>query len=281
MTAGRTNFDWEADLGFLEPEGNDSWVGDLDLQAFKFKKDWGAANLELVLGRVDDDLGALGLYEYYLAAALANFDINEKFRIGALGYFYWSDYEPVGGDSDDGYTAAVYAGFRFHPSVELKGIVYFQNGDGVRFDDDSSNAWKAIIDIDQDLLKFTSLWLEYAQIDNNFVMDHFDADLYPGPDDILNGGPLGTPGSNNTTKLFLVNAQQKWNDKWSSYLRYAHWDFDLGRDDTLNEFTAGVKYQFTDAMSFELSYDALDADANVGVNNDKDHLVRFRTFVSF
>jgi hypothetical protein len=303
MTVGRTNFDWEADLGFIEPNAWESWIGDLDLQAFKFKKDWGMANLELVIGRVDDD-AALNLdydltaapitvtddpaHEYYLVSALANFDINEKFRAGAMGYYYWSDYKPAK-KSDNGYTAGIYAGFKFHPSVELKGIYYFQSGDGEKFDDDSSNAWKAIIEVDQDLLKFTSLWLEYGQIDNNFTMDHWNADFYRagaekslGIDD--DRGRL-SGNDKNTTSLFLVNAQQKWNDKWSTFLRYAHWDFDSNKDDTLNEITAGVKYQFTDAMSFELSYDAFDADtkwdAGAGKAYDKDHIIRFRTLVNF
>jgi hypothetical protein len=315
MTVGRTTFDWEDQLGLIEPNAWDSSIGDLDLQAFKFKKDWGIANLELVIGRVadnegwnyttnDEQPGATGVfgggvptiahpdYEAYLAAALVNFDINEKFRVGALGYFYWSDSEPVHADSVDGYTAGVYAGFKFHPSVELKGIYYIQDGD--LFADDNATAWKAILDVNQDLLKFTSLWLEYAQIDNNFAFN-YDADFYPGIGDyainLFNGNAATAPwgGNNdNTTKLLLVHAQQKWNDKWSTFVRYAHWDFDLGSDDTLYELTFGVGYQYTDAVSFELMYDTIKSDqeysvnaGNYGLNRDSDHLIRFRTFVTF
>jgi hypothetical protein len=324
MHAGRLNFDWEADQGFVEPGANDSWFGDLDLQAFHFKKDWGIANLELVVGRLsddganrgwefDDDLDHPGVdwddedYEYYLVSALANFDFNEKFRGGAMGYFAWSDYEPwrtpynpyatpptppVTADGrlpgDDFYTVGIYAGFKFHPSVELKGIYYFSGWDddtpGV---DDSGNAWKAILDIDQDLLKFTSLWLEYGQIDNNVlggVMDgvigHNDADFYRGAGPDWSGGFPGR--RDGTSKGFIVNTQQKWNDKWSTYLRYAHWDFDGGTNtnDTADEWTIAAKYQYTDALSFELSYDNVSWDDVAGAE-DSDHLIRFRTFVAF
>jgi hypothetical protein len=69
-------------------------------------------------------------------------------------------------------TYGIYAGFAFNPNVELKGIYYFQNlGDDIRGADveDSPKAWKAVLDVKQDLLKFTSLWLQYEQIDNTFT----------------------------------------------------------------------------------------------------------------
>ncbi|MDR1509343.1 MAG: OprO/OprP family phosphate-selective porin, partial [Synergistaceae bacterium] len=179
--------------------------------------------------------------------------------------------------------------------VELKGIYYFSGWDDDPGVDDSGKAWKAILDVDQDLLKFTSLWLEYGQIDNNVregvmgAIGHRDADFYrgsmPGWSGITPQDPEFFPGRDDgTTKVFIVNTQQKWNDKWSTYLRYAHWDFDAPAGaligDKADEWTVGAKYQYTDALSFELSYDNVSWDDVAGAE-DSDHLIRFRTFVAF
>jgi phosphate-selective porin len=110
-------------------------------------------------------------------------------------------------------------------------------------------------------------------------LDNPTADFYRNAEPGFSSGSL--PGRDDgTTKLFIVNAQQKWNDKWSTYLRYAHWDFDDVRDDTAQEWTVGAKYQYTDALSFELSYDNVSWDDLPG-REDSDHLIRFRTLVAF
>ena len=63
----------------------------------------------------------------------------------------------------------IYAGFKFTPAIELKGIYYFQNlGDNMPVMDDSQKAWKAVLDVKQEALKFTSLWLQsvsYTHLD--------------------------------------------------------------------------------------------------------------------
>lgn len=60
------------------------------------------------------------------------------------------------------------------------------------------------------------------------------------------------PVNNQSTKFFFVRADQKWNDKWSTYLRYQSADFDtLGLDDAKG-YGAGVTYQYTPAVAFRL-----------------------------
>jgi hypothetical protein len=62
-------------------------------------------------------------------------------------------------------------GITFSPGFEFKGAYYIQDHDGpsgVKHFDDSPDAYKAIIDVSQDTLHFTSLWIEYAKLDPNF-----------------------------------------------------------------------------------------------------------------
>ena len=91
------------------------------------------------------------------------------------------------------------------------------------------------------------------------------------------------PINNNTTKFFFVYATQKWNDKWSSYLRYQQADFDTAGLDDAKGYGVGVTYQYTPAMAFRLAYDNVDYGDNNGTRamNGKDHVVQFRTTVNF
>jgi phosphate-selective porin len=90
------------------------------------------------------------------------------------------------------------------------------------------------------------------------------------------------PFNNETSKYFFVRADQKWNDKWSTFLRYVQADFDTaGIDDTKN-WTVGVNYQYTPAVQFRLAYDQIDyGNAVANDNNGKESLIRFRTTVNF
>jgi hypothetical protein len=244
--------------------------------------------------------------DYFLFAGQANFTFSEKFRAGLLIYHFLEDGgKKVADNLDlDMTTFGGYLGFQFHPSVELKGVYYGQSydDDWAKFgnkvaddlaggtalnifaiEDDSATAWKVILDVNQDLLKFTSLWFEYGNIDNNFIMyrDGFD-DATPygvtGADLLAN-----RPYNDETTKVFLINTQQKWNDKWSSFLRYAQADYDTtGLADAKN-WTIGIGYQLNDAVKFTLSYDDIDYGTGnaAGFLNDDDHVIRFRTQVAF
>jgi phosphate-selective porin len=49
-------------------------------------------------------------------------------------------------------------------------------------------------------------------------------------------------------------------------------------DNTTN-WTFGVKYNYTPALSFELAYDKIE-NAQTAINND-DSLIRFRTHIAF
>jgi hypothetical protein len=296
FTVGRQTLDIEDALGFYID--NDSWFADVDTEALKFTKSWGVADFLLAFARVNDDGWNIDDpvegTEGFLIAANINANFNEKFRAGLIGYWYLTDEEieiTPGVDTDhDLTTYAGYLGFNFTPDIELKGIYYMQdagasrnrvlrNGNGDL--EDSSSAWKAILDVKQEALKFTSLWLEYGQMDNNFE-DIAGADpyaLYGGSGGVLFNRPINT----NTTKLLMVTAEQQWNDKWRTLLRYVQADYDTVNIDNATDWTVEVGYQYSPAIEFSLTYDNLDYGDNnpVGRRNGDDHLIRFRTFVSF
>jgi hypothetical protein len=226
----------------------------------------------------------LGFLEWTLYGAKINFNFNEKAFAGLLGYYRAVD-DDYGLDWDIDYsTFGIYAGFKFTPAIELKGIYYLQNqGDelaaftnsgivkGQNGYDDSANAWKVILDVDQDALKFTSLWLEYARIDNNFILDN-EPYAYNS-----NGLGVSAVGDADSTKsVIFAAANQQWNDRWSTFERYVNVDYDIdGLDDGTN-WTFGVGYQYTPAILFQLAYDSIDFD-----NDVDDHLINFRTYVTF
>ena len=248
-----------------------------------------------------------------MIAAKVGFDFNERFRAGLLGYWFMADEERTidGRDTDtDLSTYGAYLGFAFTPSIELKGVYYMQDqGDtiatlmsssapGTAGYDDSANAWKAILDVKQDVLKFTSLWLEYGQIDNNFLMNAHATHTYSQPGDFFGDNPYAwggaemlanMPYNTNTSKVWLIRANQQWNDKWRTFLRYAQADFDTDAVDDATNWSVGVGYRFSPAIEFELMYDAIDyGDSWVsdgvrtpGFRHGDDNVIRFRTYVTF
>ena len=187
-------------------------------------------------------------------------------------------------------------GITFSPGFQFKGAYYMQDHDGpngVSGFDDSPNAYKAIIDVSQDTLKFTSLWVEYAKFDPNFhtalsPWDAFGAELTPN---------LTMPAVSNVweTEALFVKLEQKWSDKWATYQRYGQFDHSLegyakkgrlanaGSFDITN-WTFGVQYWYTPTVLFELAYDDVDYDAGwqkVDEDLKDDSLVRLRTWIFF
>lgn len=287
---GRLLTDVEGDYGFyLE---NDAIFTDFRYDGFELTKKWNTVSAMAFVGRNSnrehseyaDTAEAGSFMAYGLNVA---WQPNEKFFGGLSGYWFADDNTP--GDGSWGFnTYGIYAGYKFNDAVELKGLYYFQDLDsdlanalGGVGAEDSPKAWKAVLTFDQSLLKFTSLRFEYAQTDNMF----FGTRNYYGIGEDTGYGAMpmdNMPWNNNTTKTFQVRADQKWNDKWSSFIRYTQADFDTtGLDDTKN-WGVAVKYQYTPAIAFRLLYDNIDfGDNNVSGNSGTDHVVQFRTTVSF
>ena len=117
------------------------------------------------------------------------------------------------------------------------------------------------------------------QIDNTFYglngQNNMDWGISPSITDNLPGNNTGT------TSVWMVGAEQVWNDKWTTMLKFAKADFDTTGADDANNWTFGVNYQYTPAVAFQLVYDTIDYGNVSPFDVEDDHIIKFRTSVSF
>jgi len=280
-TIGLQNIDWEDERGLYVD--NDAFVGDWDLKGFRFQRSFGMVDFDAFVTHQDDETAVSD--EYFMYGARMDFNFNEQFRLGLMGV--WNSYDFSEAVRTDNYNVDNTYGadmeFKFTPSVSLKGAYYKQNlwqKTAGTLANDSPKAYKVIVDAKQDLLKFTSLWLEYAKIDDAFFLTgDGDSTAYSnyGAEVLKN---RGAKTGNDETTVFFARADQKWSDKWSTFQRYVKADVSgTGVDDT-KDYTFGVAYQLNPAVKFELLYDKVDYGQG-GTETGDDHLVRFRTHVVF
>lgn len=304
---GRFFLDFEGDHGLYID--NDAIFGDYRVDGFQFTKTWNNFTATAVVGR---NTG----YGNPVSAAIKDFDIdvdgefnasymnyaldlfwqpNEKFFAGINGNWIVEDGDAAWSDGDmDIKTYSAYASYNFTPAIALQGTYYWQDlgSDVVDFGyykkqvgdvtEDSPQAWRVTLDLGQDLLKFTGIRFEYMQQDNTFagVRDPYNFGVDSATVASISEN---MPWNDGTSKLFFIYATQKWNDKWSSYLRYQQADFDTDGLDDAKGYGAGVTYQYTPAVAFRLAYDQVDygSDNLAGFKSDKDHVFQFRTAINF
>ena len=194
---------------------------------------------------------------------------GEKFHVSANGA--WFNEPGLYGMNWKMYYFAL--GFKPVRGIELIGA-YFMEKD-IEHD---PKAWKIVLDVDQDLLKFTSLRFEYADLDKGFFLN--------------NVGPLTWHAkmSHNVTsgylaedtKLFKVEALQKWGAKFQTYERWGQYkQSDNGK---AKELQLGIGYQYTPNLWFGVDYtkcDGLLYDGGKVYSDMKDKVIRFRTVLNF
>jgi len=321
LMVGKWNYNWEDEAGLYIDE--DAWFTDQTLTGFYWRKNLAKGDITLMTTHDEDkyekkigktkpktsdpsvDVYATGAEKYtdlgdhYYHGARFNFHMNDKFRIAVSGIYI--DYDEDGtlgcGEYDYGTYWADF-GITFTPGFQFKGAYFIQDHDGpnvINFDD-SPDAYKAIIDVSQDALKFTSLWIEYAKLDPNFhtalqPWSAYGAEVTP----VLMESPVDNVFE---TEVIFVYLQQKWSDKWVTYQRYGQFSHDpeayagLAGSFDITNWTFGVQYWYTPTVMFELAYDDVDYDdgwANPFNSNyswyDKglkdDSLIRFRTHIFF
>ena len=298
--AGRFMVDFEADHGLYVD--NDAIFGDYRVDGFQFTKAWNTVSVKALVGR------NAGFYNEVLAGDTSGFaddfmnyavDLtwqpNENFFVGINGNWMMEDSNDSIYANTDVSTYSVYASYNFTPAIALQGTYYFQDIDDVNAaanmiaanqygnaTEDSPQAWRATLDLGQDLLKFTGLRFEYQEQDNTFVgvRDPYSFGVDNGEQASIS---QNMPWNDGTTKFFFVYAAQQWNDKWSSYLRYGHADFDTDNIDDSDNYGIGVTYQYTPAIAFRLAYDYVDYGDNNpnGFYSGEDHVFQFRTVVNF
>ena len=279
---GRWLVDFEGDNGLYWEYDANPIFGSKRTDGFQLSKAWNAFTATAVIGRNSTYKwdSADGNYMNYMLDL--NWKPNEKFVLGATGYWFVGDAGLPDEFDMDVNNYGIYAGFKFTPAIELKGIYYFQKlGDNWAVAEDSPKAWKAVLDVKQEALKFTSLWLQYEQVDNSFMglnpQNNMDWGVVPS---ISDNRPVG---ADSTSKYWMIGATQQWNDKWSTFLKYAHADYDEDWLDDAKNYTIGVNYQYTPAIAFQLTYDHIDyGDTNpADYLNGDNHVVKFRTTVNF
>nr|HQD87071.1 S-layer protein [Bacillota bacterium] len=312
LMVGLWPYDWEGEAGLYIDE--DAWFTDQNLTGFYWRKN--LAKGDITLFATHDEADGVDFEEQpfvagqdrYNYGARFNFNMNDKFRIALSGLYFDFDNDGTVSDVDASvlwnedisfYDYGVYwvdFGITFTPGFQFKGAYYMQDHDGpniagVPFDD-SPNAYKAIIDVSQDTLKFTSLWLEYAKLDPNFhtplqPWSAYGAEVTPA----LMESPVINVFE---TEVIFVYLQQQWSDKWVTYQRYGQFDHSpegyareaglTGGFDITN-WTFGVQYWYTPTVMFELAYDDVDYDdgwtKNVDADLKDDNLIRFRTHIFF
>ena len=289
MRVGKQAIDLEDDLYFVSNPGTwqtDAVLSDYDgLKAYWFSKPFSMGQFDLVVAKADktDDDDGLGHSwdEHWLYMAKLGFNFNEQFSL-KLGYqFIKFEYEseviPGTFVDNDIKTWWVEPRINFTPNIALKGAYYAQ--------DNSTNLdpklWKVIVDIKQDALKFTSLWLEYDQVDKGFVTPNSDtfgmvANLSKYPLFYGNYGFGGYKMIVDDATVWRIAGNQKWTDTWGTWFQYAKFDLDAANAD-VNNYTFGVDYRYTPQVTFSLAYDKFDSD-DAAYNDD---VIHFRTKVNF
>jgi hypothetical protein len=282
--------------------GTDSWLYDRALDAIGLKKTFGAGTAWFYATHTNLDLSTLspgsalfGFWELYLAG---QFQFSERFGFD-LGIQYL-----FGDDSADQlasanlelssiYTAFGGLRFNFNENIALKGMYYLQDfGGTVRSGtnawlQEDAKAWRAVIDVKQDMLKFTSLWLEFDMVDNGFFMP-------TGPRALFNNYDWafkeleGLVSANNVVHsdltIWRIAAQQQWNDKFSTFEYFTNLTADTPTgttdDGKLTQWGIGVGYQYNPSVLFGLSWEQVSfSDAWDGRNDPGQ--IRFRTQVTF
>ncbi|HCA40308.1 MAG TPA: S-layer protein [Aminobacterium sp.] len=267
MKAGLWTMDWQDEDGLYTD--NDALFTDRAHKGFYFARPFSMGEFAAYASREDADVDEV--FEY---GARVKFNFNEKFWVS--GNYIQRDLDVAGGDlEDDANVWWAALGVNFSDNWAVRGAYYKEDlGLNVTTGEDKPAAWQAILDVKQEALGFTSVWVEYLDFDENFTA------LTDGPWDLY-GTVTGTDLGNQYDNVLFVKLNQKWSDKWSTFQRYLSGSArGTGAliDDTTN-WTVGVKYYYTPALSFELLYDKIEnSQAVKGVD---DNVVRFRTHVVF
>ena len=163
---------------------------------------------------------------------------------------------------------------------------------------DSANHWRAIIDVKQEALKFTSLWLEYGQYQQGFWVPQGASTIFPSESSVLldNFMLKGVDKKATAQAAFDINywrvvLGQEWNEKWATHIFYygytvsdTHYNSNGGLEDSKPyELGVGVQYKLNDYTTMGLNYVHVDSDMPAADNETetKDDIVRFRTSVNF
>lgn len=271
MQVGRFDFDWEGDRGLYRD--NEAWFTNLDITGFGFRKDFAYGDIEILAAHQDDPLGTA---EYDLYGGRGTVAFNDRVSAGIAGLFIRFDDNLLAVFDEDVFWADI--AWRFRPDARFRGAWFSQQLEAPRGaqGNDDPKGWKAIVELDRSLLRYTSLWLEYSHMDSGFGTWQSADGLSSVPSawDEYGAAVLSDRTAYQDMDVVFLRLDQAWTEKWSTYQRYLNADIE-GQGDTRN-WSVGVRHQLRPAVMFELAYDDIDR----GTGTD-DSLIRFRTHVRF
>ncbi|MDR1731514.1 MAG: S-layer homology domain-containing protein [Synergistaceae bacterium] len=310
LTVGRFDRDFEGDYRFqtggMTDIANEAWLTDRTVDGIGFDKSFALGSVGFYVARPDDIPAwtADDAFNVWEVIALGQFQFTEQigFDVGAQAFF-GDDSSVVPFESherkvDNLWTLFAGLRYNFRPEIALRGIYYHQdssfeeNSSGAWKDvnTDSAGAWKAIVSVGQEALKFTSLWLEYGKLEEGFYLPYGNIALTLVDDDRWNTRDGGAGFVGNDTTIWRVGAIQQWNDQWRTWLYAAGHTLDSGgesasgrsADAKLLQWGVGFEYQYNPAVAFGLGY--INADWNDDAERSgytDDHRIQFRTSVVF
>lgn len=314
---GKWNFDWEADDKIIYAQ--ESWFTDQTYKGFHAKKSWGNGYFAAFVAHSEKDYYTIGtdkvLGDYYAYGMRFNFNFNDRLRFALSGIMKDPDEDYAAGATDLGdmrntQESVYWADFtlNFTPGFSLIGAYYIEDLDeapkagtaGVTPrnattalnlpTEDSPNAYKVVLNVDQSVLKFTSIWAEYAHFDEGWQFFTFDESYGTTPHSAYDyhfdySGvylPLTYRVGQFEADVFRGYLYQKWSDKWGSFISYTDVSYDgtQGYDFDVSHWAVGFDYWYTPTVKFTISYE----DADYGDSEPDyvdDSLLRFRTWIFF
>jgi hypothetical protein len=268
---------WDDDANFL----------DATFRGFDFDYNRGGLNIYAFAGsdNESDVYKATNGDEVYAARIAYN---AEKFFVSANGVMFNGLGNGKDKDAIDWHDTKFKAywfalGFKPVKGLSLVGAYYKEDIDSLWLGgtdmliEDKPKMWKVVLDLNQDLLKFTSLRGEFAKYDKGFFVQNGTGPMsWSGWDKTAMRGPMAED-----TKLLKVSAIQKWGAKFSTYERYVHYDQD--NNGKAKQLQFGIGYQYSPNLQFIVDYTKHDGLMSAGkVDHDyEDKVIRFRTFLSF
>lgn len=247
---------------------------------------------------IDD--GYLPAWEAFFMAALQfnesfGFDFGGQVFIGDNAEQRWTDGDGIARGVNFENLWTVFGGLRFRtPSgINLRGIVYHQqwNGDSWNAeyntwadqDRDAATHWRAILFLEQSVLKFTSAWIEVGGYDEGFIIPT----RYDGQPGVVFSSQIIGNGTSFTSSQVIMSdmdywrviLSQRWNKKWGSHIFYSSYDFKdrpgLAVEDVA-EYGIGINYSLNDYVDMGFNYMIVDWD-----DRDDNHVFHMRTAITF
>ena len=303
---GSFNVDWDGDddMYTAAMSGGDAWITDCTYKGAEIK--YSNGSIEVVGLAASDNAGhngdKMGVY-----AANESSDIYGGRIKASFGDKVWLSLNVLGQSFDsqtDGSPEASYItywanlGFKVTPGIEIKGSYFAQDWEDEVIEtlndgstEDSPSAYRVILDIDQSVLKFTSIWAQYSHYDAGFAVDNMDYtfetkdytcdNIYDTAENLGENGATGKQVFLTDHDVIFAYLKQQWTPKVSTFEEFQYADADDASDAT--RWAVGVGYQYSPALYFELAYSMQDGHCDVekDASGYEDNILRFRTLFNF